>query len=340
MNIENIPTSKIKPYERNTKKHSAKQVEQIAASIEQFGFRQPLVVDRDNVLIIGHGRLQAAKRLGLSEVPCVRADDLTDEQARALRIIDNKTNESEWDLDLLNLELGDFADVDLADFGLELTDPELEHEQNAERTQRRVESILGLEHGEFTGTGKYDMPIMKPVKRLPKIKEWIPFNYVLSDKEPEGKAVHFFIDDYQFERVWNDPERYVDKLSQYVCVATPDFSPYADMPLITQMWNHYRKQWCGAFWQSKGITVIPTVRASKDERSLDWYLDGIPRGGIVMISSMWTAAEGDREYFKREYNTMYEALNPCKVFMYGNVVDGLPGKIERVDTFTKMRWGK
>ena len=340
MQMINMPVGKIKPYDRNTKKHTAKQVEQIAASIQQFGFRQPLVVDKDNVLIIGHGRLAAAKRLGLKEVPVVRADDLTEEQARALRIVDNKTNESEWDFDLLDFEFGEIAGVDFTEFGFEFVDAELEHEEHAKTTQRRVENILGLANGEFVGAGKYDMPLMQPVYELPEIKEWISFNYVLSDTEPQGKGVHFFVDDYQFERVWNQPERYVEKLSQYAVVATPDFSPYADMPLITQMWNHYRKQWCGAFWQSKGITVIPTVRASKDERSLDWYLDGIPRGGIVMISSMWTANEDDRAYFKREYNTMYEALHPRKVFVYGNPVEGLQGEIERIDTFTRARWGK
>ena len=119
MKIEHLPVSAITPYERNAKKHPADQVAHIANSIREFGFRQPLVVDKDNVLVIGHGRLLAAKKLGMTEVPCVRADDLTDEQIKALRLADNKTNESEWDEDFLKIELGEIPDIDMTNFGFE-----------------------------------------------------------------------------------------------------------------------------------------------------------------------------------------------------------------------------
>lgn len=103
--VEFIPISDLKPYPENTKIHTPKQIKQIAESIKQFGFRQNIVVDKNGVIVIGHGRFEAAKSLGLDSVPCVRIEDLTDEQIKALRIIDNKTNESEWDFDNLNLEL-------------------------------------------------------------------------------------------------------------------------------------------------------------------------------------------------------------------------------------------
>lgn len=120
MLIENIPINDIKPYERNAKKHPVEQVENIANSIKAFGFKQPLVVDKDNVLVIGHGRLLAAKVLGLDTVPCVRADDLTPEQIKALRLADNKTNESAWDFDLLDTELAELDGLfDMTDFGFE-----------------------------------------------------------------------------------------------------------------------------------------------------------------------------------------------------------------------------
>lgn len=122
MNIEYLPVSAITPYERNAKKHPADQVAHIANSIREFGFRQPLVVDAENVLVIGHGRLLAAKKLGMKEVPVVRADDLTPEQIKALRLADNKTNESEWDDDLLGAELGDILDIDMNAFGFDLSE--------------------------------------------------------------------------------------------------------------------------------------------------------------------------------------------------------------------------
>ena len=120
MQIEYIPVDCIQPYERNAKKHPPEQVEQIANSIREFGFKQPLVVDAKNVLVIGHGRLMAAKLLDMVEVPCVRADDLTPEQIQALRLADNKLNESEWDMALLDIELADITELDMVDFGFDL----------------------------------------------------------------------------------------------------------------------------------------------------------------------------------------------------------------------------
>lgn len=119
--IEYLSVDSLKPYEKNAKKHPAEQVEHIANSIREFGFRQPLVIDKENVLVIGHGRLLAAKKLGLDAVPCVRADDLTEEQIKALRLADNKTNESEWDFDLLGSELDDIFDIDMEQFGFDVS---------------------------------------------------------------------------------------------------------------------------------------------------------------------------------------------------------------------------
>ena len=113
MNIQNIKTSLLIPYDRNTKKHDKTQINNVAESIKQYGFVQPIVIDKDNVVVIGHCRLLAAKQLKMKEVPCVCVEDLTGEQVKALRIVDNKSNESEWDLDILPDEL---AELDLSDF--------------------------------------------------------------------------------------------------------------------------------------------------------------------------------------------------------------------------------
>ena len=108
--------SELVPYAANAKKHDARQVANVAESIRQFGFVQPVVVDRDGVIVIGHCRALAAEKLGMVEVPCVCVDDLTPEQVNALRLVDNKTNESPWDLDLLAAEL---PELDLSGFDLE-----------------------------------------------------------------------------------------------------------------------------------------------------------------------------------------------------------------------------
>ena len=120
MKIANRNLAELTPYAGNAKKHDSTQIANVAESIKQFGFVQPIVIDRDGVIVIGHCRALAAKKLGMKEVPCVCVDDLTPEQVNALRIVDNKSNESPWDFDILPDEL---AELDLSgfdfDFGLE-----------------------------------------------------------------------------------------------------------------------------------------------------------------------------------------------------------------------------
>lgn len=117
------------PYAKNAKRHDETQIANVAESIRQFGFVQPIVVDKNGVIVIGHCRALAAKRLGMEKVPCVAVDELTDEQVKALRIIDNKTNESPWDMEMLAEEL---PDIDLSgfdfDFGIDLPEENKEDE--------------------------------------------------------------------------------------------------------------------------------------------------------------------------------------------------------------------
>ena len=122
MNIEWMKPGDLVPYPANAKLHPQAQVEHIANSIKAFGWQQPIVVDAENVVIIGHGRLLAAKQLMLDTVPVVRATDLTEDQVNALRLADNKTNESEWDFGKLEEELValDIAGIDMAEFGFDV----------------------------------------------------------------------------------------------------------------------------------------------------------------------------------------------------------------------------
>lgn len=113
MNVIQRKLSEITPYDKNAKKHDKRQIANVAESIRQYGFVQPVVIDRDGVIVIGHCRALAAKKLGMETVPCVCVDDLTPEQVNALRLVDNKSNESAWDMDLLAEEL---PGLDLSSF--------------------------------------------------------------------------------------------------------------------------------------------------------------------------------------------------------------------------------
>lgn len=120
MNIINIPIAEIKPYRKNPRKNDHA-VDAVAASIKEFGFLVPMVIDKNNEIVCGHTRYKAAKSLGMNEVPCVIAEELTEDQIKAFRLADNKVGEiAEWDMDLLPLELADIV-MPMTDFGFEVT---------------------------------------------------------------------------------------------------------------------------------------------------------------------------------------------------------------------------
>lgn len=118
MSINYMKIADIKPYQKNAKEHPKAQVEQIAKSIKEFGFNQPIVVDAENVIIVGHGRFMAGQSLGLTEVPVMKLEKLSKEQANAYRLMDNKSNESEWNMTLVVEEL---VELDKAGYDIELT---------------------------------------------------------------------------------------------------------------------------------------------------------------------------------------------------------------------------
>lgn len=142
MEVKNKRLADIMPYAANAKKHDRRQINNVAESIKQYGFVQPIVIDREGVIVIGHCRAMAAKKLGMEEVPCVCVDDLTPEQVNALRLVDNKSNESAWDMDLLAEELPylDLSAFDF-DFGLDFDETKVEtvdlDEEDTSKTQEK-----------------------------------------------------------------------------------------------------------------------------------------------------------------------------------------------------------
>lgn len=142
MKVENRKIDEIAPYKKNAKKHDKTQINNVAESIRQYGFVQPIVVDKDGVIVIGHCRYEAAKALGMKDVPCVCVDDLTEEQVKALRIVDNKSNESEWDFDILSDELAnlDLSDFDF-DFGFSMDEEEYIEEKAEEAEELPTDKL-------------------------------------------------------------------------------------------------------------------------------------------------------------------------------------------------------
>ena len=116
MEIINKKINDLKPYENNPR-FNDEAVEYVANSIKEFGFKVPIIIDKSNVIVAGHTRYKASIELGLKEVPCIVADDLTEEQIKAFRLADNKVSEkSQWNFDLLDEELNDILDIDMSQF--------------------------------------------------------------------------------------------------------------------------------------------------------------------------------------------------------------------------------
>ena len=141
MNIINIELKKIKQYEKNPRKND-EAVGPVAESIKEFGFKCPIILDKNNVIVAGHTRYKAAKRLKLKEVPCIVADDLTEEQIKAFRLADNKVGEiAEWDFDLLNMELESIS-FDMSSFGFNiLNEEEKEIEEDEYDLEEKLKNI-------------------------------------------------------------------------------------------------------------------------------------------------------------------------------------------------------
>lgn len=179
------------------------------------------------------------------------------------------------------------------------------------------QNICNLAYAQFEGDGKYDIPMLLPT-HIDNLKD-IPlqgFNFALKEKNPKNIGVHFFLHDYQFERVWNYPDRYTELLSKFAFVLSPDFSPYADMPKALKIYNVYRNKWCARYWQEFGIQVIPTITWS-DADSIQYCLDGVPKHSTIAISTMGEGRWANWQSLRTHWDYVMDTLEPDTVLLYG-----------------------
>ena len=209
---------------------------------------------------------------------------------------------------------------------------------------RQTRDYDNFQIGHFRGEGRYEMPILQPGEMPAKGTDWISFNFVRGDKEPEKHAVHFFIDDYQFTRIWDSPSSYLEKLQRYRAVCTPDFSTYNDFPRAQQVWNKFRNHWMGAYWQYHGINVIQTVVWTDDPADDEWVFDGNAPNAPVTVSALGTQKSAElKAIFSRGYRAMIERLHPTAILFYGDVppeCESERGIITQVPSFVNKWTGR
>lgn len=328
LSIESINIDELIPY-KNNPRFNDEAVDAVASSIKEFGFKVPIVIDRNNVVVTGHTRLKAARQLGLDKVPCIRADDLSEDQIKAFRIADNKVSElADWDYSKLEIELDDI-EIDMSAFGfdfgdfaenpVEITDDDDDDGYYGDERERTNKAYnLDILNRDNLTNDFWQMPIIKCNDFIP--TDLIGFNYAKTSKD-KHVGIHFYVDDYQFERCWNNPDKYLDVLIDYDCILSPDFSLYMDMPMAMKIWNVYRSRQIGAYYQAMGIKVIPTISWAEPE-TFQFCFQGIPEGSIVSISTIGVKEHEEALKIWRDgVDAMIEAIHPKAIVIYGGKLD-------------------
>ena len=321
------------PYAKNAR-HNEKAIPVVAESIKEFGFKGSIVLRsrEDPTIVNGHTRVAACKLLGWTEFPdeFIRyADDLTDDQVKALRLADNRTGEvATWNKALLKSEVHSLeGKLDMSRFEFDFKSKTLPYGAERLKTDRAYNLTLVNAYN----CNANGFPALKGC--MAKASSLIGFNYAKStpDTEKKGKGCHFFIDDYQFERVWTNPEQYINYLRGFDFVLTPDFSLYMDMPLPMMSWNRYRSQALGLYWQREGLKVIPTLSWASPE-SYTFCFEGVPRRSTVAVSTVGVKSdEAALDIWRDGMREAISRLRPKRILLYGGDIGFDFGKCEVIE---------
>lgn len=190
----------------------------------------------------------------------------------------------------------------------------------------------------FSSVGKWGIPLVRSQEVSLDRLQLIACSDTKSNDSDANKqrGVHFFVDDYRFNGIYDHPERSLKRYSQYAFLLTPEFSTYADMDLWRQMESTAKNRWVGAYWQSKGLTVIPSICWSTP-RSYEFCFDGVEKKSIVAVGMIGSKRE--KKAFMRGYNAMLERLEPQSVIVFGTPFLEMKGNIIAVDYLSSRKRG-
>lgn len=161
------------------------------------------------------------------------------------------------------------------------------------------------------------MPVLHPIVYKP--ERLVGFDHFATAAPADG--IHFYLDDYRFERLWKQPQRYIDVLKKFDCVLTPDFSLYTDMPLSMMIWNVYRSRLLGQMMQNSDLTVIPTVTWA-DPRTYDFCFDGLPKFSTLSISTIGVRRRRTAlKIWQQGVDEVIRRLKPVQLLIYGDKIE-------------------
>lgn len=195
-----------------------------------------------------------------------------------------------------------------------------------------------LIRNQFDGEGQFKIPIISKAEFAGEdFQDLLLIGFDRTNLENNNhlqRMVHFFLYDYKFERVWKNPDNVIEKLKRYKAVLSPDFSMYREMNPTMQMYNTFRNRWCGAYFASKGIPVIPTVSWG-DMNTYDFCFKGVPKGSTVAVSTYMVSGHNNhsdqKQFFLKGYNEMLRQIEPERIICYNNPFPEMRGNIVFVD---------
>lgn len=187
---------------------------------------------------------------------------------------------------------------------------------------------------EYRCTGKWNIPMVEYQPIVGGVKLIACSDTKSREEHNRECGVHFFVDDYRFEHIYDYPHRSLRKLSQYKFLLTPDYSLYADMPLWRQIENVAKNRWCGAYWQAHGLTVYPTVSWGLAP-TYDFCFDGVEKNAVVAVGMI--GCKRNKLMFMRGYDAMLERLEPQAIICFGSPFAEMRGNIIPVDYLSSRK---
>lgn len=298
---------------RQIKKGKFEELKKSLKDLPEMTEVREIVIDENDKVWGGHQRVRAMLANGRKTATVKRLIGWTEDAKREFMIKDNAHSGS-WDSDIVANQW-DIEQIE----GWGVKVPEIQERlYYGDEREKTYKEMNLAEFDETRATNKYQLPTLEPCDYIP--DKLIGFNEAKTAQD-FNVGVHFFIDDYQFSRIWRNPKRYLDILAKFDCMFTPDFSLYMDMPLAMKIWNTYRSRLIGQMAQDHGLMVIPTLVWAGDD-TLDFVFDGLPKNSTVAVSTVGVMRDEEAiKIWRKGMDEAIKQLHPKTVLLYGSEID-------------------